>query len=79
MNELLAIALLAVSLVACSAVNAGPGSEMHIISFDIDLEAVLQIPNKLPDGDSTSHLISVPYQIAVDSGIVTTIREQYVP
>jgi hypothetical protein len=41
----------------------------------IDLDRFRQIF----DGDSTSHLRSVPYQITVDSGVVTAIREQYVP
>jgi len=41
----------------------------------IDLDRFRQIF----DRGYTSHLKSVPYQITIDSGVVTAIREQYVP
>jgi hypothetical protein len=41
----------------------------------IDLERFRQ----LPCGDSTSHLHSVPYWIRLVDGLVTAIKEQYVP
>jgi hypothetical protein len=48
-------------------------------SFKSDESIDLERWRQLPCGDSTSHLDSVPYWITLVDGLVTSIKEQYVP
>lgn len=61
-KKLLTIALLAVSLIACTAVHASPGTEPQVVPSptaqdtlsEIELEAILEIPATLPSGEEVN-------------------------